>query len=456
MSTLGGIPPVSVVDQDGAADQAAAEEIASWNKAGADDFAPRAKGLLWAKDDGVIHSVDVFDDSGVSTNCSQPPTLAGSDSQLVDGSQHDGETDADPLPPVRRRLEPVDTRGMRLEQSGSHLGDALEMAKKVTFGEDLDDPLGDVKPETNATHRDVYTPDDKISTAPFSKEGPLPNICKESSLKGPGSIVTDFGKSIYDEDRKLGNRSRADSLVPAAGDKRSFQDQLFSVLDQVHEEKKGFFPWSVLSAIVTQDRVLDVLLDSLGDSCEEDVIRKYAKKICEEEEMPPTASQDDRPRTKCFRKIFVILVLIDKTAAVGKFLDEDVSDADLPLVRIPRRNERGLFDLRLSRNPDRVLKCFRNKWNQLHIRNFEEWQWTTLAPYFGKGEHRDVLHYELANQVILPFTSDSRRDKASMERSLALEGGFGRVFQVDIHPDHHNFHDGEVRRENSSLPWVAN
>jgi hypothetical protein len=244
---------------------------------------------------------------------------------------------------------------------------------------------------------------------------------------------------MYAENRKV--RPRKSTSVPShtserRGARRSLQQQLFSALQLAHQGKKDFFPKNVLSTIVTEKCVREELVKYLDDAHDKEVIAGYAKKICEETKYEEEPNQI---KIRSFRKIFVILVLIEKTPAIIKFLEKDVNDSDLPLEKVERPNEKGAYDLRLSRNPTKRLKCFSKKWSQLHIRNFEEFQWTTLSPFFGKGGHKDVKHYPLQDQVILPFISDSRTDQTSSYRTLEFEGGFGRVFKVDIHPDHHNF-----------------
>ena len=74
------------------------------------------------------------------------------------------------------------------------------------------------------------------------------------------------------------------------------------------------------------------------------------------------------------------------------------------------------------------------------MRNFEDWQWTTLAPFFAKSEERkEVRHFPLQDRVILPFLSEGKRDDAEAIAEELLGGG-GRVFRATIHPEHHNFH----------------
>lgn len=155
---------------------------------------------------------------------------------------------------------------------------------------------------------------------------------------------------------------------------------------------------------------------------------------------------DSHTKTKSFIKILAVLIIIQKTKAILKLIREDVSDSDLPLIKVPRTNDAKLFDLRANNRPDTVLTCFQRKWkwDQLNIRNFEEWQWTTLPLEFAQSaQHRDVPHYSLQEKRILPFTDDSRQPQLSGR--LELEGGFASVFKVAIHPKHHNFHKTPVK-----------
>jgi hypothetical protein len=216
--------------------------------------------------------------------------------------------------------------------------------------------------------------------------------------------------------------------------KKTLQKRLFSALERTHQGK-DFFPRKVLSTIITEKCVREELVKHLDDTHNKKVIGEYAQKICEETEF----AENDIKKIKSFRKIFVILVLIGMTPAIIKFLEKNVNDSDLPLLKVERPDDKGSYDLRLSRNPMKKLRCFSKNWTQLNIRNFEDLQWRTLSPFFGKGGHKNVKHYPLQDQVILPFISASRRDETGTCRTLELQGGFGRVFKVDIHPDHHNF-----------------
>jgi hypothetical protein len=163
-------------------------------------------------------------------------------------------------------------------------------------------------------------------------------------------------------------------------------------------------------------------------------IEVEARKICAGPLPETTAEIDQQLRDKSFRKIFAILLLIERPFRIWKFVDEAVCDADLPLMKVPRKNRPGAFKLRRKNAPDVPLRCFK-RWKRSTVLRFEEWQWAMLAPFFAMGERKHVKHYILQLEVILPFTSWEK---------IGHGGGFGQVFKANIHPDHHNFDDFEV------------
>ncbi|KAE9363830.1 hypothetical protein N431DRAFT_390007 [Stipitochalara longipes BDJ] len=318
--------------------------------------------------------------------------------------------------------------------------------------QDGNEPIPDFNDDSDLDA--VKNPEIEVSAAviaPF-RDGGLPNIPRRYLTVGEPSEITDFGELMYAKNRKTRSRKSTGSLPSRTGERRSakktLQERLFQALLPTHQGKKEFFPKNVISTIITEQCVREELSKELdADAYNKKAIAEYARRICEEKEFGDNSTK----KIRCFRKIFVILVLIEKTPAIIKFLEKDVNDSDLPLEKVERPHEKGSYDLRLSRNRTKRLKCFSKKWNQLHIRNFEGYQWTTLSPFFGKGGHKIVKHYPLQDQVILPFISAIRRDRSSTHNTLEFEGGFGRVFKVDIHPDHHNFDGHNVKTQNPSF-----
>lgn len=264
-------------------------------------------------------------------------------------------------------------------------------------------------------------------------------------LAPPISDVTDLGdREFY---ASLNARDRKSAALAASDHpdgNLALQDQFFEALVNPYEEKKGFFPRALLSTLVTEDIVFKELCKCLNDTHNQSQIKDYAERICNESPVLPVEDDNKPPKIMSFKKIFVILVLIEKTSSIIRFLEEGVSDLDLPLEKVQKGNNGVLFDLRQSKNKDKELECFRN-WTHFSITSFEEWQWTAISPFFHKGSRKDVAHFLLLPSVKLPFTSDSRRGFGQGSEFLTdIEGGYGRVFKVDIHPDHHNFDLPEV------------
>jgi len=265
-----------------------------------------------------------------------------------------------------------------------------------------------------------------------------------SVSRPPKSDITDLGdREFYACLNATGRKSTASFPLNDSQEHLALQDQFFEALVRIYEEKKGFFPRALLSTLVTEDCVFNELTRCLNNTHTTSQIQEYAKNICEESPLPRDEDDSRPPKIKSFKKIFVILVLIEKTSSISKFVEEDVNDLDLPLVKFQKGKNGSRFDLRLPRMQDKPLECFRN-WTQFYIKAFEEWQWTTVSPFFHKGTRKDVQHFPLQDSVILPFTADSRRDNESEFRT-EIEGGYSRVFKVDIHQNHHNFDLPKVR-----------
>lgn len=210
------------------------------------------------------------------------------------------------------------------------------------------------------------------------------------------------------------------------------QNRLLGILRKIpgHEEKKGFFPENDLMALMSEEYVKQEL-----ETCFEDwaphKVEDLAREICHQPFSP------HRARTG-FKRIFAILVLCEKPNDIVRFIEENVSDADLPLNKsAPPEGLPNFYHL-IRKDQNSTLKSFR-KWSYSAIWRFEEWQWTTIAPFFQLGSQREVRHLQLQDQAALPFTQDSRfvLDEPAYQK-LEFEGGYSNVFKVDIHPDHHN------------------
>lgn len=101
------------------------------------------------------------------------------------------------------------------------------------------------------------------------------------------------------------------------------------------------------------------------------------------------------------RKIFSILILIEQTVDIVKFIEADeLEDVKLPFSNEFLREEIGM--------PDTI--------------EFVEKQWEFTAPTFQRG----TLNRRLKEKAILPFTMQKKMDK----------GAFGTVYMVELDQDH--------------------
>jgi serine/threonine protein kinase len=161
--------------------------------------------------------------------------------------------------------------------------------------------------------------------------------------------------------------------------------------------RKYFWPISALDALVTEEaieRELRGRIPALG---------------LERSHLPSQIARTSR-------KLFAILVYLEKGSLITAFLDENITDSDLPLeaplARVGQEN-RG-----------RLSKVFANRPSR-DINDFCRVQWYLLAPIFNRLHE----HYELDDNVVLPFIENGE--------SSAQQGGYSEVWEVKIHPAHH-------------------
>jgi hypothetical protein len=133
-------------------------------------------------------------------------------------------------------------------------------------------------------------------------------------------------------------------------------------------------------------------------------------------------------------RLFAILVYMSKSDCILSFLDEGLSDDDLPFIRAELKGNglgTGSFKLRSRRHPTRRIKCM-DSWGRNAITSFDRDQWWMLAPIFkykdGKRSKEKVRHWDLEDNCVLPLVDD--------QELKATDGGFSSVWGVLVHPAH--------------------
>jgi hypothetical protein len=114
-------------------------------------------------------------------------------------------------------------------------------------------------------------------------------------------------------------------------------------------------------------------------------------------------------------------VSIGKGSLVSSFLNEGITDANLP-INIPK----GSSQQKAWITP---IKTF-GSWSSRELDDFRRVQWYFLSPIFTNAR---TQHYELDDNCVMPFIRDTEHE--------AKSGGFSDVWEVVIHPAHQKLFD---------------
>ena len=120
------------------------------------------------------------------------------------------------------------------------------------------------------------------------------------------------------------------------------------------------------------------------------------------------------------KKIFVILLMIERLDILSRMVKAGLSDNHLPFTMYDYQEK----DSRFSYFPSKSVE-----WDVKAQERFMSTQWMFLAPVFEVGEHK-----VLEDSTRLPFTNIE---------PLGI-GSFGKIHRVRIHADHYRFDSAEA------------
>jgi hypothetical protein len=133
-----------------------------------------------------------------------------------------------------------------------------------------------------------------------------------------------------------------------------------------------------------------------------------------------------------YRRILGALVLVGKVSYIKTFLDEEISDNDLPIKR-----DHGDIKSFRTRNGARNTTLFR-KWERNDIELFYIYQRMFFVPYFNIQED-ELCAYEFDAEIRLPWQTCKPQ----------TSGGNGLVYRIQIHPKHFNFQSTNIKPQPS-------
>ncbi|KAI1120764.1 kinase-like domain-containing protein [Nemania abortiva] len=154
------------------------------------------------------------------------------------------------------------------------------------------------------------------------------------------------------------------------------------------------------------------------------------------EENPKMTRDEFDQQTKSYaprRRILGILLYMypEHLQLFEYFINEDVTDDDLPLTPMGDTDECG-FRTKDGRENITMLK----EWKENDITLFYNYQPIFFVPFFDiKGEK--LFNYSFDKAIILPW----------LECELKTRGGNGTVHKVEIHQSHHNFQGDQPPNE---------
>ncbi|KAK3986450.1 putative negative regulator of the PHO system [Cladorrhinum sp. PSN332] len=186
------------------------------------------------------------------------------------------------------------------------------------------------------------------------------------------------------------------------------------------EDGAYFFPRGSVEALIKEKVVSQMikeeqhkLKNALKRPITDSMIAQYARTVCQ----------------SGYRKMFAILVMLERAWEIALFVEDKLSDGDLPLLAYSVGSSGRLVEMRRKDSPNQRLACCQN-WSPRTHEEFDKEQWGLISPFFARGKLRRAHFYELSKKDILPWTK---------EDSKVHQGGYASISRIQIHPNHHNF-----------------
>lgn len=248
--------------------------------------------------------------------------------------------------------------------------------------------------------------------------GRLPN---QNVLPQPQILIE--GEPLRNSTIHLATTSNGLPIIDENDERSPCQLLRAYAVDCADKSRTSFWPFQLLCQILTRKRILAELKSKNITSQHLNIIR-------------PEDTQFRNPSSQTYLMTFALLIHFDRVSDIGMFIEEKVSDQNLPLHR----------DLTLGRevikfcrrdNPSKHLTCFTH-WKYHEQEGFERDQWRVLVPYFDLDDENRAKHQNLDRETILPWCKNDGRSQSSSQRSVQ-EGGYAFVSRIKIDRSSHGF-----------------
>lgn len=231
------------------------------------------------------------------------------------------------------------------------------------------------------------------------------------------------------------------SFLSQTNNKQSLTTHLMDAREENPHTELAFYPSQAFTSIISRRCVEHKLReawprrDELSINDYNDIINDIMDQICDAK----SSARSHRRKVRGLRRIFAILVLLDRVGDISHFLEAGINDSNLPLVKTKRPGAKTLYDLCRRGECGRPID-FMSEWDPLVVERFYDLQWPMLSPCFvPRKAHKKVWHYTLESNVVLPYI----QMEGSPEKYF---GGSAQVFRVRIHENHHDFRESKVSK----------
>jgi len=207
---------------------------------------------------------------------------------------------------------------------------------------------------------------------------------------------------------------------------------LASMLEAAGQEPKCFLPLDKLNALITLSSIkAELQRERYKLDEDEQVLTSIAQQVLEVQNV-----QDKGPRKKgsSRRRIFGVLVMLQRADAIRQMIAEGLYDSDLPFQFM----NLGVFRRADDCTQSFSIRFFRD-WNFVARGMFEMYQFQMAAPHFVLSWHPGypVYHYRIPSSNVLPFISDQSMGATKL--------GYSRLSKVAIHNAHFEYLPKQVR-----------
>ncbi|KAI0427516.1 kinase-like domain-containing protein [Xylaria sp. FL1042] len=301
----------------------------------------------------------------------------------------------------------------------------------VTNAEDIREFLRDIdarQRNRNLLSPEIYHPSLEIREDTSSHESDVDSRVADYGFQARARKLKKL-KLLHDSEAFIGLES-VDQIPDISPQTDLAMDLELAMLPALPNDAQTYLPLGQVEAICRRDTVRRELIRTFGENSPD--LDRYTDYVC--------GSQDDSSQDEnTSRKIFANLVLIGQLRKIHDFVEAGIKDKHLPFRKALRETGESFTLVKratLSKKISPVF-CFDN-WNPVEKRKFYDNQWRLLSPYFDRATDGSVGLYELDEQSIMPWIGIGEERRGTFVPS-ENHGGYAKVTQVAIHPDHHAF-----------------